>query len=305
VRLAVPAFAACLLAYAVMSLVGGQNVAAGRLTGSEWLASNWLPGPGLPFFLKDALINTVFTGYAQLGALGPIGLAKSLDPVSSAYVAPLWTLSVEFYGTALVLVLALAYRHSVLVWVLALLAACMVFGRTHGICFIAGHLMAVAIRHGRLPDAGRWTTAALLSAGVFLCVRGEVWQFGPLRAACSAEWLPMLPCTVNPQKLIGAHLFFFGLATSAGIRSALLARPLLEMGRVSFAVYLVHWPMVFGLASLLLVSAEPVIGLQAARLAAIVFAVIASVAMARLFTRVDDTAAVLGRRVRTGLAGGM
>ena len=75
VRLAVPALAACIFAAAMMALLPGAHVAAGRAVHSDWLASTWLPDPGpLPFW-RD-YFYALFIGY-QDGTVASFGFLPS------------------------------------------------------------------------------------------------------------------------------------------------------------------------------------------------------------------------------------
>jgi peptidoglycan/LPS O-acetylase OafA/YrhL len=300
-RLLVPAAAACMFSFAIKMAVGSPNIAAGALTHSSWLSSLWRPPPGVGFLVRDAVVNGLFLGYAGMGTPTLFGFGRWLDPVTMAYVAPIWTLSVELQGSVLVLLLTLAQRRSRTSWLLALAAAATFLARTHFICFIAGHVLAVALRRGRLPDLPRAITVALIAAGIFLCVSAEVWQAPVLSRVCQAHLLVILPCTAHPQKVLGALVLYLGLVTSPAIRAALTRPLLVGLGRLSFSIYLVHWPIVFGLGALLLVTATPMIGLPAARLATIVVVLGASLVAAIVFTRIDAGAIILGRRVRDTL----
>lgn len=304
-RLLVPVVAACAFAFTIKLVVGAPNVAAGALTHSAWLASGWQPPPGLYFLAKDAVVNGLLLGYSGTGTPMLLGFEQWLDPATKAYVAPIWTLSIELQGSVLVLLLALARRRSRAVGWLALLVASVALGRTHFLCFIVGHVMAIAMRRDRLPSLGWQATLVVVATGIFLCVRAEVWQAPIFAGMCQANIPAILSCTPHPQKVLGALILFFGLISSSGIRAALTAPRLVELGRLSFSIYLVHWPIIFGLGSLLLVSAEPIIGLPAARLATMVVVLGASLVAARLFARIDAGAIDLGRRVRDSLTLGM
>src|ERR1700730_7447717 len=101
VRLGLPAIAATLVAAAVMLMFGKPNVQAGELSGSVWFASQWNSDLSVLSAIRDGTINALFLGYR--GLPGVAFLAPWQQPVENSLVAPLWTLSVEFYGSCIFL----------------------------------------------------------------------------------------------------------------------------------------------------------------------------------------------------------
>ncbi len=133
-RLVIPAIAACGLSAILFQLFGGYNETAGTIAKSQWLAEGWRPSADL-WFLKDAVINGLLLGYQDTSLAQWFGFpAQYLASMEDSYVTPLWTLSIELYGSILVLLLARS-RSRVLI-----LVAAIVLGRTYLLCFVVGHL---------------------------------------------------------------------------------------------------------------------------------------------------------------------
>jgi len=249
----------------------------------------WQPPQGAAFFLRDAFINSVFLGYD-----GPSPFPGSwLDSASQAYISPLWTLSIELYGSLIVLGLSLARKQSNRTWWLAVAIVFVVAFRTHYMCFVLGHALAL-----RPPKpGGRILPLVLIVGGALVCAYAERGTIAPLVWACALD-LPSMQCTSHPQKVIGAGLLFVGVLWSLDAHRFLSARPLAVLGKLSFPLYLVHWPFVLGLGSLALVSMVSLIGVDGARVVATLVAAGASLFAAACFVRVDSYAVSVGRCVR-------
>jgi peptidoglycan/LPS O-acetylase OafA/YrhL len=300
VRLAVPAVAACVFAAAVMAILPRQHIEVARLTGSNWLAELWWPPRGLLQFLRDAFVNALFTGYRELGTLAALGQHRAgLQPISVAYVVPLWTLSIEFFGSILVLAAAATRRFAPRAWPFVMVGAAVCLCRTPFLCFFVGHCAAVfglSEKPSRVPAL---LCVAGLAAGVMLCVSAEQSAFPPADMLCrmSAAW--MLPCedVYHLQKGVGAMLVFLSVTQWNAARRLLSHRRLALLGRLSFPIYLVHWPIVFGFGCFVYLAVLPA-GPQAAAVTAIVAGFVATMLAALAFRHVDAAAQELSRVVR-------
>ena len=93
-RLVVPAFSACAFSFLIKGMLVDWDPAteAAKISGSLFLQEWWRPLLAWPLLLKDIFVNAIFMGYAETSALFT---DRYLDSISSAFVAPLWTLSVE------------------------------------------------------------------------------------------------------------------------------------------------------------------------------------------------------------------
>src|SRR5215475_2944728 len=118
-RLGLPALAAVLVSSIVMLRFGKLNVTAGELSGSAWFAAQWDPDISLFSVLKDGTLNAVFLGYRNLPGVAFLGPWQ--QSVEQSFVAPLWTLSIEFYGSMIVLALCWCGDRSSLLWRIAVL----------------------------------------------------------------------------------------------------------------------------------------------------------------------------------------
>lgn len=272
------------------------------MTGSTWLSSLWAPPEGDFFFLRDAFLNSLFLGYEGSSVLELLGWKDVLNPISQAYVAPLWTLSIEVQGSALVLLVVLCRQKSMGLFWVALSALAVIFIRTHFICFIFGCAIT-ALRENKRRGMPLYSSIPLLIFGAALCVLDESGQFNFFSQMCNAELLGIVPCTPHPQKVVGALLIFVALYLSWSLHKLLAKPALARLGRLSLSIYLVHWPVIFGIASAVLISIQREPLALTGRLIACMTAFLLAFAFALMFVRVDDWAISLARRFRRAASG--
>ena len=295
-RLGIPALAACGFSVILFRVFGGYNKTAGALAGLQWLADGWRPSASL-WFIKDALINGIILGFQGSSLTQWFGMpAGALSPLADSYVAPLWTLSVEFYGSILVLLLARS-RSRVL-----LLLAMVILSRTYLFCFLTGHIAA------RLDLGGKrivvpWPAAALaILIGLGICSAGHFWRPEPMVSFCawSAQILPPCPLSGTDylMRVYGATLFTIGVMQCSPIRRILGHRYLSMLGQLSFPIYLTHWPIIFGFGSFVLVGSAPWVGVLPARVFALAASIVLSIVAATYFESVDTIALRVSRQWR-------
>jgi peptidoglycan/LPS O-acetylase OafA/YrhL len=186
-----------------------------------------------------------------------------------------------------------------------MVVAAVVFFRTPYLCFIVGHIAAVAAlaeRPSRLPA---WLCIVGIATGILLCVAGEKFAVPGSEAVCTANIPFMLDCDLilHFQKRIGALLIFLAVINWESARGWLSLPLLVRLGRISFPVYLVHWPIVFGPCCLIWLGAVA-LGLPgiAASIVAIVAGIALTIAVVIPFGRIDTTAQAISRDIRRGRA---
>jgi peptidoglycan/LPS O-acetylase OafA/YrhL len=298
IRLGLPAIAATLVAACVMSVFGKPNIDAGDLSGSVWFASQGHAELSWLSVIKDGTLNALFLGYS--GLPGVAFLAPWQQPVEQSLVAPLWTLSIEFYGSMIILMLCACARRSRLLWWSVVLLGALFTIRSAYVCFFVGHLLATFRRAERpVPDSRLLPVFAIMS-GIFLCVLAEVWQPQWLRSLCADPGLWLFPGQFAPmqQKTFGAILVLIGIIDLEAARRFLSRPGLVARSRLSFPLYLVHWPVLFGPAAALFLVLNGMVGIELARVGAIVAGIVLAFAASMLFLGVDRGALDLSRRVR-------
>jgi peptidoglycan/LPS O-acetylase OafA/YrhL len=299
VRLGLPALAACAVSAAIFALFAGANVEAGQLLHSEWFAKLWRPDFTALYFAKDAVLNALLFGYQDIEGLGLF--AAWQDPVTKSFVSPLWSLSWEFWGSILTFVLVLIGRGSAGFRFAMLLLLAIYFSRSALLCFIVGHIGAQFRTAERPPLVNRWVAWATLGAGIGCCVVAENWQPSMLKAFCDWSSGALYPgqSAYLYQKILGAILICIGLTQLLPLRRMLSRPRLAAYAQLSFPLYLVHWPILFGPGAALFLATYATLGIDAARVLAIVFCIAASLLAARAFAAVDRAAVQVSRTIRS------
>jgi peptidoglycan/LPS O-acetylase OafA/YrhL len=298
VRLGLPAVAAVLVAAAVMLCFGQPNVAAGELSGSSWFAAQWHADLSLLSVVKDGTLNALFLGYR--GLPGVAFLAPWQQSVEQSFVAPLWTLSIEFYGSMAVLALCWCAGKSGMLWRIAVLLGAIFTFRSAYICFFVGHVLAALECAERPAPGSKLLPIFSVLSGVFLCVLAEVWQPEWLRSLCSSGTLLLFPGQFAPmqQKAFGAILVLVGVIHLDAARS-LLSRPwLVARSKLSFPLYLIHWPVLFGPSAALFLLLNGALGAEWAAFCAIVAGICLAFAASTIFLPVDRCALEWSRVLR-------
>ncbi len=295
-RLAIPAIAGCLFSAILFQFVGGDNLTAGPIAKSWWLADQWRPAPSL-WFLKDAVINGVILGFQDSSIVQWFGFpVGSLASMQDSYVTPLWTLSIEFYGSLLVLLLARSRS-----WTLLLLAA-LVLSRTYLLCFIIGHVAARFDMGGKRVLMS-WPWAALAGAiGLAVCVTSHYWEPAAVVNFCARPLQFLPPCPyAKPDyvmRVYGASLFTVAIMQCEPVRQFLSHERLRALGRLSFPIYLTHWPIILGVGSFSLLLLAPVVGALPARFLAVIISIVLTIIAALCFEPVDQIALRVSRAWR-------
>ncbi len=306
-RLGLPMAAAILLgAIWYACLPNAHAIAAALLGGDGWLRDN---GPDLvsPLPVLKEMITALVLGHAHFSLIlpGKIGEYVGLPGLDQSYDAPLWTLHLEFYGSLLVLVLVQmqrrlrrgAYR----------LFCCLLLGGLffHPLgLFVLGHL-AVRMQKSRiwrnlLPRTGtKILAAAALAAGICMSAHVAPAKFmHEYDHFIRFEPLPMKADDFHFFSQFGAILIFFGVLALPRLQRAIAGGIGRLLGRYSFSVYLVHYPILTTLTAFLTIQLLPLGHYYSIVLASIIgLAVTACITV--IFERwVDQPATAFSRRLK-------
>jgi peptidoglycan/LPS O-acetylase OafA/YrhL len=289
VRLGIPVAAAAIIAMLLLALWPDAHMQAAALTGSAWLAMDSSGPPTLAHLAREIGLDSLLLGYREATLFAP--LAEHLPPMERSLDAPFWSLHLELYGSLLVLCLVWLRAHSAWLHRAAIAAAALLFATHPMFLFVLGHLL----QPWSLPRNGRGLVRGLLGAfllvvGIALCAHNDWETLDTLRL-----WLERV-AILAPPDLFQFQRQLAALALYAGVLSCHWVWPLLacglcrHLGRLSFSIYLLHFPILFTLVCLAFTA------LPSPALAFVLFlalTLLAAVAFERL---VDRPAIALSRR---------
>jgi len=249
VRLFLPGLAAFCCAVLLRLALPQAREAAVAIGQSGWLHGLGLNTMDWNALARDGLWDSMLAGYQNASVFSPwpaVADMLGLTPIATAMNPPMWTLHVEFWGSMLLIVVARSFRRlpQWLFWPVFLLLA-WVAGSGHFQLFLAGFLLYRV--HEPLLRWTHWTASLagvlLAAAGLYVSASKQVplmsaiWQsaghFGLLSAESDFHW----------QSQVGALLVFCGVLLCAPLRRALASGVTLWLGRLSFSVYLLHFPI--------------------------------------------------------------
>lgn len=278
-RLALPVLASVLLAWVWLTLfpTAAQDLMASLENPSKWVAYTYqAPLPGIGIALQDGLASNFITG-------------------GSGFNNVLWTMQVELVGSIFLFVVYWLGAASRVVR-FAALAAFGVLGlfvlRDAYLCFFAGAVIYEARKAGILERLPPWWGVLALALGVVLGAPGE---------GFAERWgLDVLPGRLQPGNdrglvpVLAASLILLGVQLAENANRLFRHGSLQWLGRVSFALYLVHVPLLYTVVAWERVN----LGLPEALVAAAYLAI--TLALAHAFTLgVDEPSLNILRRLRS------
>jgi peptidoglycan/LPS O-acetylase OafA/YrhL len=223
-RLGVPIFGSVMFAWFVMAMGWSHAAEAGHLSGSAWLADFWKKPPDLIEALRDGTYGTILGGWSRF------------NPT-------LWTMKIELLGSMFVF----AYRSLTLpgrvaplnfLFAVALLAWFFPHDWPYYTAFLAGSHVGEARLTRSKPLLALAVTGAVICGGFDV----SPWY----------DWTRVLPLADNERKALfnvsgGVMLLY---AVRCGIFDRVLqSRPAQFMGRISYAFYLVHLPILLSVSA--------------------------------------------------------
>lgn len=264
-RLGLPMAASVLLAAAWFTLWPHAHARAAALqAGNPWLATIGPLRVTCGGVLREMATGGMVLGHVGESLLpGPLARWAGLTPAAQNFNSPLWTLHLEFWGSMLLLALArLRARlspkaHRNLTWLLLVLLI------THPLdLFLIGQGFAKAFSKGFVARLEQkfWTRAlavACILLGILASSHGLPKNIGrSFERFANLTRFPMRLDAFHAYGHFGGILIFFGILLLPGARRALAGKTGIVLGRYSFSLYLVHFPILFTLTSALFVATQ-------------------------------------------------
>lgn len=251
VRLGLPAAAAACIALLLLALMPNAHREAAALSGSAWLATDSSGAPTLTHLFRETTLDSVLFGYRESTLF--TRLSPDLPLIEDSLDAPFWSLHLEFYGSLLVLLLVTARARSMSLYAATVGASALAFGTHPMFLFVTGHLAAPLLSR-RPSRRAAWLGVVLLAMGLALCGTKDFPLVERLRTALAKSELASAPNLFQFQSQLGAAALYFGVLLCAPLRPVLENRLCRALGRLSFSIYLLHFPILFTLACVMFVG---------------------------------------------------
>ena len=290
VRLGLPIAAAAVIALLLLAAMPDAHFVAARLTGSGWLAMDSNAATTLTHLLREITLDSLVLGYREYTLFTPI--AGRLPLLEHALNAPSWSLHLELYGSFLLLGLVLLRTRAPRAHFAAVTMCAVLFGTHPMFLFVLGHLCASQLGKPPKPVIG----ASLIALGLAMSATKNWFFLETIRVAIASLAPASAPNLYQFQSQLAAVALFTGVLFSPVAQRLLSSCQ--RLGRLSFSIYLLHFPNLFTLACagfipLAAMFPEPV----AVAIAFIGFAAVVWLAAEGFERLVDRPSVLLSRRI--------
>lgn len=231
-RLILPVVLVNVIAYLLMKLGLTYHQEAAMISKSyDWLVVFNDFEPSFSGMLKEAFIGNFFANTAT-------------------YVSPLWTMTYEMYGTLLVYAFLALFGKEKVRFPLYLIIL-LLFRESNYSQFMVGVAMCDIMVHGgkylEKYNSKPWLVWITFLIGLFFSSypSGTDQSQTMYRFFNLNQWMD----TVTVYHFLGAALMFFAILNSKILQKVFEWKPFAFLGKYSFGLYLIHWPVMISLSS--------------------------------------------------------
>jgi peptidoglycan/LPS O-acetylase OafA/YrhL len=297
VRLYIPVAGALAFALALCILPSAKEF-TWQHSLSGWVHALFENPLTVPSVLQEFLFNSMLLSYKEVSIFHPL---LTLASITHSLDAPLWTIHIEFWGSLLVIGVCAAYRRLPKRFFWPIFAALLIctsysyfslFLVGFALFTVRGRLLACEALLYRVLGIAMIVTAVVVSSSVH-----PDW-FTPLTTVLNRiASMPIFAASVLQRQLC-TILLFVGVVLMGPNRRWLEGKWILWLGRISFSLYLIHFPILFTATFLVFKVLVMHQSYGTAVLGATVIMLPITLAVAHCFEKyVDRTAIALSRRV--------
>ncbi|QIN62863.1 Acyltransferase family protein [Caballeronia sp. SBC1] len=297
-RLYIPVLAAGIISVGLWLILPAARDHAVGVTMSAWASALCRNPMSLWSIIKDTTLNSMVLGYETESVLQHIPIVSSLivgTPLTLAFNPPLWTLHAELWGSVLTIAVAFFYKavSRRVFWPVCLIAL-LVTGTSFFTLFLLGFAAYVSKeRLVRLKSRGASLVAGILIAcGITVSSTLSQHPFDvALNVANQVAWLNTR-AGIRLQFEFGAILIMLGVCLCHQARAALSMRLPVWLGKISFSLYLIHFPVIFTVGFAVFNAVYPTFGYGLSAAFAMATSMALSLLLAIAFERYVDARSV-------------
>lgn len=240
-RLFIPIAASVFISVALVLLVPPAKEYVFNASHSTWITQLFLSPLDFRSIAKDLFLSSMLIGY-QIGSIFNTLSLVPVSPLAYSMNAPMWTLHAELWGSLLVLVTTWSYARlrRALFWILFVAVFIMTIW-SFCTLFLLGFL-AYLSHHAILSKRGSWVGAAMVVLGLIIDTMVSSPSYRDSLAHLTSLQNPNMTTTT-----VASILMLLGIAVSPSIKAGLESKPMMFLGKISFSLYLVHFPILFTL----------------------------------------------------------
>jgi peptidoglycan/LPS O-acetylase OafA/YrhL len=250
-RLYIPVLAAGIISVGLWLLLPAARDHAVGITLSAWASALCRNPMSLWSIIKDITLSSMVLGYENESVFQHIPVLSSLiagTPLTLAFNPPLWTIHAELWGSMLTVAVTFFFKAASrrVFWPVFLIALLLT-----GTSFFTLFLLGFAAYIGKeklFRPRGRGTSlvgALLIACGIMVSSTLSRHPFdATLQVANHVVWLNTR-AGIRLQFEFGAILIMLGVCLCHQARVALSARLPVWLGKISFSLYLIHFPVIF------------------------------------------------------------
>lgn len=280
--------------------------AATLLGGDAWLRNSGPKNVTFGAIIYESL-TALILGHAHFSLVlpGQIGSRAGLMDIANSFNSPLWTLHLEMYGSMIVLILVTLERRlsDLFHKAVCLIALCSLIAHPLGL-FVVGYLATKLLATNVWLKISKKAIFKFFACGSILA---GVFMSAHLAPPCFTaaygkfvwfEQIPMRADIFHFYSQFGALLIFFGVLASPSSQTLLAGSLARVLGKYSFSLYLVHFPVLMTVTAFFVVRLAS-LGAVLSILLASLIGLTLTAALTVLFEKfIDAPATALSRKLR-------
>jgi len=295
VRLQIPVFFSLLIALVLLLLCGDAFLRAAELNDTvNWAQDFFVVPPTLGSFLKESFWVSLIAGYQGISVFG--GLGGPFFSGQESLDVPLWSLNIEFWGSILIIGLAWL-RPKTTAHQMVLILCLGIFCMNSLVLFLVGHILA-CLEDEKFPRTlslrrnANWIGLLLVVLGILISTWREDLMPPNIFVLLDSIVFFQAQSPFHYIGMVAAIFIFIGIYISPWLHRFFELGVWQKLGKISFAIYLLHFPILLTITAWLQVQLDGFLGHLAGAVTAFILGLVLTFALATFFTKWLDEPAI-------------